>query len=241
MLKNCMKIIILSLVTLSLSMETALAFDIKKIKEDIYNHLENWDTQFEISYCESDIINIIHDSALKDDYLSRSLAKIKVEGNGKTAKVNVVYRTNKEQEEFVDRKIKESISEIIDENMSDYDKVKAINKYLINQFDYDETLKSNNAYSALMTGKTTCQGYAMTAYKMFNEAGINNKIVLGDVKGIPHVWNKVEISGVWYNIDITNNDSVGSNMFFLKSDAYFIGKGFRMESNQDFEPCLGNY
>ncbi|ETJ34932.1 hypothetical protein Q604_UNBC10655G0001, partial [human gut metagenome] len=33
---------------------------------------------------------------------------------------------------------------------------------------YDDTLKSDNVYTALTTKSTICQGYAMTVYKMLN-------------------------------------------------------------------------
>ena len=59
----------------------------------------------------------------------------------------------------------------------------------------------------------------MTAYKMLKLAGIENKIIVGNLDGVAHGWNLVKLNGKWYHLDVTNND-VTSNKFFLKNDKY---------------------
>jgi glucan-binding YG repeat protein len=123
--------------------------------------------------------------------------------------------------------------------MSTYDKIKTINKYLIDRYEYDNTFVSNNVYSALTTGKTTCQGYAMTTYKMLDLAGVENKIIVGDLEGVAHGWNLVKIKGNWYHLDVTNND-VTDNKYFLKNDSTLINDGFTWDEN-DYPICDENY
>ncbi|WP_294407247.1 transglutaminase-like domain-containing protein [uncultured Clostridium sp.] len=232
---------VLTVVVLSIQGVSAVTRNMTNIKDDIYDHLENWDKEFKISYFGSDIIDVIRESAAKDDYLSKSLISLRVRGHGNTAYVTAEYRTSKEEEEYVDSTLKNITAQIINENMNDYDKVKAINDYLTGRVDYDDTLQSNNAYLALTTDKTTCQGYAMTAYKMFKMAGINNKIVLGTIDGVAHGWNEVQVGGKWYNIDITNNDATGSYMYFLRSDDFLKNKGFKWDDEQEYMPCAEDY
>lgn len=243
MVKKSVKMIAAALTAVILSAQgvSAVTRNMLNIEDDIYDHLENWDTEFRVSYFGSDIIDVIRESAAKDDYLSKSLISLRVRGNGDTAYVTAGYRTSKEEEEYVDSTIKNITAQIINENMTDYDKVKAVNDYLTGRFDYDDTLQSNNAYLALTTDKTTCQGYAMTAYKMFKMAGINNKIVLGSIDGVSHGWNEVEIDGKWYNIDITNNDATGSYMYFLRSDDFLKTKGFQFDDEQEYMICAEDY
>lgn len=243
MLKRSIKVFSLLIISLTLSMQTVFASssDMEIVKKDIYNHLINWDTEFEISYFGSDIIDVIRDVAAKDDYLSKSLTSLIVKGNSNKAKVIAGYRTTKEQEKCVDDEIKKVVDNIISTDMSDFDKVKAINDYLVHRYDYDNTLQSNNSYLALTTGSTTCQGYSMTAYKMFNMAGIENRIVLGTLNDISHGWNEVKVNGKWYNIDITNNDYLGNYKFFLKSDELLKANGFKWDHDKEYEPCNEDY
>jgi transglutaminase/protease-like cytokinesis protein 3 len=58
----------------------------------------------------------------------------------------------------------------------------------------------------------------MIAYKMFNYAGIENRIIVGKIKDNPHSWNIVKVQDIWYELDITNNDSIERDKYFLVSD-----------------------
>ena len=64
---------------------------------------------------------------------------------------------------------------------------------------------------------------------MFTDAGIESRIIAGIADSQQHVWNIVKLDGVWYNIDLTWDDPIGSNGeslisydFFLKNMEDFI-------------------
>lgn len=206
----------------------------------VYNHLENWDAEFEISYYEADVLELIQDIAKRDDYLIRSINKLIYERVGNRATIKVTYRTTKEQEEYINQELAQINNSIITNNMSDFDKVKAINRYLVDRYKYDDSLVSNNAYSALTTGKTTCQGYAMTAYKMLKLAGIENRIIIGDLEGVPHGWNLVKLNNKWFHLDVTNNDALGDNKYFLRRDQVLRNDGFTWIAS-DYPECDEDY
>lgn len=156
--------------------------------------------------------------------------------------------TTKEEEDYIDAELQTITNSIIRNNMSDYEKVKAINDYLVNRYEYDydlldrvtkvnsgavtdenyieEVYNRINVYSALKTSKTVCQGYSMTAYKMMKYAGLECRIIEGTLNGGEHVWNKVKVNGIWYYLDITNNDTTKSNKYFLVSEDYLQSQGY---------------
>lgn len=206
----------------------------------VYGHLENWDAEFKIDYYNKDVLDVIKEIAKKDDYLTISLSKLVYERKGSDATVKVTYKTTKEQEEYVTDELTKAVNSIIKENMTDYDKVKAINKYLVDRFEYDKSLTSTTAYSALTTGKTVCQGYALAAYKMIKMAGIENRIVVGTLDGVPHGWNLVKLNDKWYQLDVTNNDAVGSYKYFLKNDNTLKKDGFVWNAS-DYPAANENY
>jgi hypothetical protein len=206
----------------------------------IYNHLKNMDTEFNIPYYTTDLEDSIKQVTQNDNYLRLSIEKFAYKIKGHNITLNVTYRLTKEQENYVDEELKKIINCIITDNMSNFEKVKAINQYLINRFEYDDSLVSNNPYSALTTGKTTCQGYAMTTYKLLKLAGIENKIIVGDLQGVPHGWNLVKLNDKWYDLDITNNDAVGSYKYFLRNDSILKNDGFTWDSSK-YPECSENY
>ena len=118
--------------------------------------------------------------------------------------IKAEYRTTKEQEEFVDKRVREILSKIIKSGMSDRAKVKAIHDYIVFNVEYDTSLSRYTAYNALKEGKAVCQGYALLGYKMLNEAGIPTRILCS--VGMNHVWNLVQLDGKWYHLDITWDD-----------------------------------
>ena len=238
-MKKFIKNLLLGLIIISaISGQPVFAVDYD-LDTSVYNHLENWDTEFDIDYYKSDVLDVIRDIAKKDDYLTISLKKLVYERVDGNATVKVTYLTTKEQEEYVNKELTRIINSIITNNMSDFDKIKTINKYIIDRYSYDDSLVSNNVYSALTTGKATCQGYAMTAYKMLNLAGIENRIIVGELGGVAHGWNLVKLNGKWYHLDTTNDDVV-NDKYFLKNDSYLRNNKFTWEVN-DYPICDENY
>ncbi|MBE6070359.1 MAG: transglutaminase domain-containing protein [Clostridium butyricum] len=227
--------------------------DLSQIEEDIYNNALNRDTTYSFIYTgnkddiKESLIKEIKNAYSKDDYLNKSWSRIGYSASskdGENIKVTVTtdFMTTKEEEDYIDTELKTATNSIITANMSEYDKVKVINDYLINKYEYDYDLldkltKVNlgetsdldlvnevydrvNVYSALKTSKTVCQGYSMSAYKMMKYAGLECEIVEGKLKGEEHLWNKVKVNDIWYYIDITNNDTTKSNKYFLVSKEY---------------------
>ena len=239
-MKKFIKNLLLVLITISVIGGQAVFATDYDLNTSVYNHLENWDTEFEIDYYnKSDVFDVINDIAKKDDYLTLSLKRLVYDKVGDKATVKVTYLTTKKEEEYINEELTRIVKSIITDNMNTYDKIKTINKYLEDRYEYDDSFVSNNVYSALTTGKTTCQGYAMTAYKMLNLAGVENRIIVGDLEGVPHGWNLVKLNGKWYHLDVTNND-VANNKYFLKNDKSLRNDGFTWEAN-DYPICDENY
>lgn len=239
-------------------------YDLSQIDDDLYNNALNRETTYSFVYCGNK--DDIRDSLIKevekvysrDDYLNKSWGRIGYNASSRDGKnikvtVNTDFMTTKEEEDYIDLELKNVTDSIITNNMSDYEKVKVINDYLVNRYEYDydlldKVIKVNsgqvkdenyinqvyyriNVYSALKTSKTVCQGYSMTAYKMMKYAGLECGIIEGKLDGGEHVWNKVKVNNVWYYLDITNNDTTKSNKYFLVSKEYLQSQGYTWEEN----------
>ena len=103
-------------------------------------------------------------------------------------------------------------------------------QYLKDSVSFDKTAaksESNHlkttAYAALVQHTAVCQGYSVAAYRLLRECGISARVVTGTVT-LPdgteeyHAWNLAAIGGRFYNLDITWDDQLGGEGYFLKSD-----------------------
>lgn len=245
-MKRLFKATILAVSIMQLSTVKAFAEErvgnLKSLEINIYNHLENRDSSFSFIYTgtrkefEDNIRNSITNSYSNDDYLERSWLEIKPKAKitvrGIETTMEVTYLTTREQESYINSELEKITKSLISENMSTLEKVKIINDYIINRYEYDYTQKSLSVYSALTTSVAVCQGYSMTAYKMFNYAGVENRIIVGTLKGVPHSWNTVKIEGNWYQLDITNNDSIEKNKYLLVSDDTLISNEYSWDKQK---------
>lgn len=196
------------------------------LENSIYSHMQNWEESFSFSYNGDDIIDIVESASEKDDYLQRSVEKFKISKRGTEDIVQITYITTKEQEDYINSQLKSILENVITPDMNESDIVKAINNYIVKRYTYDRSIKEDNVYYSLTTGSAMCQGYSMTAYKMFEMAGLECRIVIGTLNGEGHAWNLVKVDGNWYHIDITNNDDIIRDSYLLVSDEHLSENGF---------------
>lgn len=151
-------------------------------------------------------------------------------GNTMTISYEFEYNESAEQTRQVDVIIETLFLKWDMNNLSDYDKIKKIHDFIIQNASYDlETLKYSS-YDNLIRKSSTCQGYMSLAYKMFTLANIPTRIITGTGNKDSHGWNIVYLEGNWYNIDCTWDDPItvdGSEVvlydYFLKSEEDFKG------------------
>lgn len=125
-------------------------------------------------------------------------------------------------------------------DMTDYEKVIAVGKYICEYADYDydclHEIESGNynmysdahtLFGFLSDGLVVCDGYSKTYQWLLNYLGVDSVIIYGNsnVNGSfeSHAWNKVKIDNNWYNVDLTwcdDNNSMSMD-YMLKSDIYF--------------------
>ena len=138
------------------------------------------------------------------------------------------YLESYEQTQKVEQKVQEILKELNLDGKTEYQKVKAIHDYIVENVNYDLSTEQNTAYTALINQVSACQGYATLMYKMLTDAKIECRIIGGSTDGTPHAWNIVKVDGAWYNVDCTWDDPVGGGIkdryrydYFLKSNRAF--------------------
>ena len=119
-----------------------------------------------------------------------------------------------------------NITKIVDgaKNLnSDYDKIKYVHDYLVNNCEYDyaalekisnisvdpKVEQAYTSYGAFVTGDCVCDGYSKAFQIIMNIFDIHCVKVHGYANGGYHAWNQIEVGGEKYYIDVTWDDPSG--------------------------------
>lgn len=143
------------------------------------------------------------------------------------------------------------LSQYINPDMSDREKVKAVHDYLVRTVRYDSELTINLSpqsedvsdsymvYGALVNKVAVCDGYAK-AFTMFMDIlGIPSDRIVGlseqNNRSVNHAWNRVYLEGGWKYIDVTWDDPVPDRGNSVQYD-YFLVTEEKMDRDHSWEP-----
>ena len=132
---------------------------------------------------------------------------------------------------------------------TDYEKLRYINNYLVDNCEYvpeavsnpDKYAKAFTTYGCLVEGKAVCEGYTNSVQLLCELLGIPCLKVTGAAYGGDHIWNAVYLDDKWWMLDVTFNDPMGNagskdrwSYFLLDMDT-FAAKGTHQYDQYGFE------
>lgn len=151
---------------------------------------------------------------------------------------------SKEDIDKCEQQIKEIENQIILEaqGKTDYEKIKIVHDYLVDNTKYETTVSKSHIYDiygTLVLKESVCEGYAKSFQYLMNKLDIDNVIVIGiatnsDNATENHAWNYVKLNEEWYAVDTTWDDPVviGGGKASKKSRYQYFLKGSRtMDKN----------
>lgn len=196
--------------------------------------------------CLKDVEIIINDKEtlaginnLVHPYNSYENIDVSISNYGKIdININKVYKEDETQ--IINNYIIDFINNNINNNMSDYDKVKLFHDYIIDNTSFDietanndlrEKNKSHTAYGLITNHKAICGGYSdiMSIYLYLLNIP-NYRIATND-----HVWNLVYINNEWLHLDLTWDDPVTNDGSQILLYDYFLinnNKLFELDQEQ---------
>ena len=126
----------------------------------------------------------------------------------------------------VNQEVNTILNTIINETMTDYEKILAVHDYIINTTVYDVDCLENeltcdndhDAIGVLFDHNAVCEGYAHAMDIMLRALRIPTFKVSSQV----HQWNAVYYDGTWYHLDATWDDPVTHNGTNLLEHDYFL-------------------
>lgn len=150
-----------------------------------------------------------------------------------TLEINYLY--TKEEIEKINEKVNSLLSELITGNETNYEKIKIIHDYIINNTKYDvernkngdSPYKSYLAWGPLFEGYATCNGYTDLMAIFLNKLNIVNYKIATTKESINtssngHIWNGVYLDGKWLHLDLTWDDPVSEDGKDYLYHKYFL-------------------
>lgn len=132
-----------------------------------------------------------------------------------------------ERKSELDKKCEEIISSLSapdDEWQTEFE----IHDFIIENCEYklvEDEFVYSSSYGAIINGEAACEGYSKAAKLLFDRAGIESAVIVGESDGGdgagPHMWNVVSIDGEYYHLDCTWDDAGTEDGERLSDYAYF--------------------
>lgn len=228
-------------------------------------HLVNRETEFSI-YVPAELMDDVNNvfklislavkdtpesSPVEGDYLAWVLGPSNFSFEYKSGRYEITtsmsYHTTAEQEAELDKKVTEILDELDVYSANDYEKIKAVHDYIIENVSYYSSgdMICHTAYGAGINGKAVCEGYSLLMYRLLSELGINVRCIPG-IAGGSHMWNMVELYGKYYYIDVTFDDGMANKYaYFLKGsedfDDYSSGKPHKFSTDNFTSSYYADY
>lgn len=197
-----------------------LSINQKKAYNNIFNEVMNAEDSFperiEVPSMSGDDLSQVYEAVIYDN------PEIMCFGNG----ANIVSEgslcffepdytmTPQEQNDGISllNEFAEEMNSHLSDDMTDFEKELYIHDILVKRCIYDcDTDGTNLAYSCIVNGIASCEGYSKATKFLLEKAGIECYNVIGDAKNMQgeyesHMWNIVKIDGSYYYLDTTWDD-----------------------------------
>jgi hypothetical protein len=143
------------------------------------------------------------------------------------ANISLRYCISKDEIPTLQSEIDANVKKIMNtaSGASNLNKIKVFYDWIVlnNEFHLDDSAENCGILHGLRpyAGEIQCLGYARTMQYLCDIAGIPCVTITGEsTRGASHAWNKLQLSGNWYNIDATRGDPINDY------DANFICYSF---------------
>lgn len=138
----------------------------------------------------------------------------------------------------VANKVESIYNRIINDDMSDYDKIRNITLYIMDNYEYDADYyhisNIKPIESMLEYKRGVCTGYTYLTSALLSKADIENYQIVND----DHIWNLVVNDKKYYYLDVANLDYNNLRFFVENTDNFML---FMSDPNVDFLSTLTAY
>lgn len=188
----------------------------------------------DITKLSKDELNLTHINNFVHPYNSFNTLQTSITESGEIT-INIVYLYNDKEISTINHYVDNLINELYKETDDDFENLKRIHDYIINNTKYDierndngdSKYKSYNAYGPVVQGYATCNGYADLMAIILSKLNYENYKIATTKEEISyesngHVWNALKIDNTWVHLDLTWDDPVSKDGKDYLYHKYFL-------------------
>ena len=185
--------------------------DDRELYRDILDGVRSCQTIITVEESDTEVIGTVYEYLLCDHpELFWCTGEMTVTSYPFYAELKPTYLWTGETLEKRKKRVEKAAEEClagVDEDATDYQRVRHVFRYLVDHVDYNAKAKYNQSlYSALVRGESVCAGYSKAAQYLLQQLGIPCIYVTGTANGQDHAWNIVRCDGMYYQLDVTFGD-----------------------------------
>ncbi|MBE6157089.1 MAG: hypothetical protein E7161_05065 [Firmicutes bacterium] len=194
-----------------------------------------------------DELNLTHINNFVHPYNSFDTLQTSITESGEIT-INIVYLYEEAEIKEINDYVDNVIKNLYKEKDDDFENLKRIHDYIINNTKYDiarndngeSEYKSFNAFGPAIEGYATCNGYADLMAIILSKLNYQNYKVATTSDEISyesngHIWNALKIDDTWLHLDLTWDDPVSSD-----GKDYLYHKYFLVTTEEMLEADSGN-
>lgn len=188
----------------------------------------------DISSLSKDDLILTHINNYVHPYNSFKTLKTSITESGEIH-INISYLYEEQEILEINKYADKLIKELYNSNADDFENLKKIHDYIINNTKYDITrndkgesnYKSYNAYGPAIEGYATCNGYADLMAIILSKLNYQNYKIATTSEEISydsngHIWNAVKVQNEWLHLDLTWDDPVSADGKDYLYHKYFL-------------------
>lgn len=223
-MKKITSVLLAVLILVTISCTSAFAEpELRPIEEVLHEAIINYEDSVDVSaygYYGQEGVDAIYEAAYygvyqtygDTFYYDASNANFVLSPAGLVKEYKLKYIYTPEEVKLVKDLAEEYIFSMVDDSWSDTEKALFFHDYLCQHFQYDIRLffeetqndVARDIYRMFTEGMGVCQAYANAYEYLLQHEGIDCRLVASDEAN--HEWNIVKIDGVWYHVDVTQDD-----------------------------------
>ena len=201
----------------------------------------------DVSILSKDELNLTHINNYVHPYNSFKTLKTAITESGEIT-INITYLYEGNEINEINKYVDKLINDLYKQSDDDYENLKRIHDYIINNTKYDvnrndngnSNYKSYYAYGPAIEGYATCNGYADLMAIILSKLNYENFKVATTSEEISyesngHIWNAVKIDNEWLHLDLTWDDPVSTD-----GKDYLYHKYFLVSTEEMLEADSGN-
>ena len=186
----------------------------KTAYDSLYSTVSEMGSECDISFLTAEESEIMRGAFLSDHpelfWFENEYSLFVYKATGMASSITHTGDLTLSEAEAMSKELKDAAAALTIGGSTPADVIRSIHDAVAYSTHYDKTAdQCNNAYGALVEGRSKCDGYASAFNYLCHQNSISSLMIVGSTESESdslHAWNLVHMNSTWYYVDVTWDD-----------------------------------